>query len=330
MGTGAEFVGPLLAEELAVGFAAEMAAGGIFASGAAAAAGEFAGPLTSSELGGGFQSYMADLGIAGSELASGFSPEILSQAADGEISPDAYLGELENFGGINTLEGYNLNPLNDVPGTEYGSVNEFGTNAIDPSPMAQENVFNPTQSLDSSPQVGMDGLDAGSYGYGPAEATGSNPLSKLKDIMKTPQYQLAKTGIDLYSMASDNSANQAGLRRFNELADRNKWAGDTAQNLYTNPDAFFNSPAFKQSQAGAMNKYKAAQAASGRRSDTAGLAMKMQQYGMDQFNNYSQGLSRYNTQPNTSGLQGLYQGAGKGRSNMLNTLANKDLSEAVG
>ncbi len=329
MGTEAAFVGPLLEAELAAGFAAEMAAGGIFAT-AAAGAGEFVGPLTAGELGSGFQSYMADLGIAGADLAAGFSPEIMSQADVAGITPDQYLSELESFGGdINTSAGLDLSPALDPAISDYGTVNEFGTTGIDPNPMAQENVFNPTQSMDSAPQVGMDGLDAGSYGYGPAE-TMSSPGNKLKDILKSPQYQLAKTGIDLYSMASDNQANQAALNRFNQLADRGAWANNAAQDLYTNPNAFFNSPAFKQSQAGAMDTYRRQQAARGRRSDTAGLALQMQKYGTDQFNQYSQGLSRFNTQPNTSGLQGLYQGAGKGRSNMFNTLVNKDLWEAVG
>jgi len=151
-----------------------------------------------------------------------------------------------------------------------------------------------------------------------------------KDIIKSPQYQIGKTGIDLYSQFQDGQAAKAGLNRFNQLADRSAWANQAGQDLYTNPNAFFNSPAFKASQAGAMNEYRRKQAASGRRADTAGLALQMQQYGLNQLNNQGAGIARFNQQPNTSGLQAMYQGAGKGTSNLLNTFAKKDLWDSLG
>lgn len=342
MGTGAEFVGPLLAEELAAGFATEMAAGGIFAT-AAAGVGEFVGPLTAAEsaAGGGFEAYMADLGFAGADLAPTFAVEVGSQAAGSGMSPESYTDILTNMGDeavynstgnlgevIPQSTGEGL--MTDPSSPNYGMEQGFSS---DPSAANYGMDQVPQNTLEQQGSL-TEGITPGNVASTEAAYPQQNALKDLwngaKDVLKTPQYQLAKTGIDLYSQFQDGQAAKAGLNRFNQLADRSAWANQAGQDLYTNPNAFFNSPAFKASQAGAMNEYRRKQAASGRRADTAGLALQMQQYGLNQLNNQGAGIARFNQQPNTSGLQQMYQGAGRAQSNMYNTFANKDLWDAIG
>ena len=338
MGTGAEFVGPLLAEELAAGFAAEMAAGGIFGI-------EAAGLGFTDALGGGILD-AAGIGAGVGDFAIG-AGDMYNFASDLGLSPDEYAQAYNDFGGSETVStnsfGDTLNP--EVQGYSQDAVlDEYGNNV---NSMSNDTWSNPSggqsASLDQAPQATLE-QQGGSLTEGvspqsvnmteaayPQQAQGPKSLWEMgKDVIKSPQYQIGKTGIDLYSQFQDSQAAKAGLNRFNQLADRSAWANQAGQDLYTNPNAFFNSPAFKASQAGAMNEYRRKQAASGRKADTAGLALQMQQYGLNQLNNQGAGIARFNQQPNTSGLQQMYQGAGRAQSNMYNTFANKDLWDAIG
>lgn len=342
MGTGAEFVGPLLAEELATGFAAEMAAGGIFGVEAAGlgftdAVGGAA--LTDAGIGAG----IGDFAIGASDVAN-FASELGLSATDYSEAINSMGGDPTGLGPGEFLNGNAGDVLPQGTGeglmTDPSSPNYGMDGGFTSDPSASN------YGLDQAPQTTLDSQGTNNFGTtqgtGAMDMTGSTGTgipgsqgkqslwSMGKDVLKSPQYQLAKTGIDLYSQFNDSAAAKAGLNRFNQLNDRGAWANQSAQDLYTNPNAFFNSPAFKQSQAGAMEGYRRQQAQRGRRADTAGLALQMQKYGQDQFNNYSAGLSRYNQQPNLNGLQGLYQGAGRAQSNMFNTLANKDLWDTLG
>jgi len=340
----AAFVGPLLEAELAAGFAAEMAAGGIFGI-------EAAGLGFTDALGGGIMD-AAGIGAGVGDFAIG-AGDVYNFAGDLGLSPDEYVQAYNEMGGSETVStngfGDTLTP--EVQGTQQNAYpDDIGNDLTNldgstwqPSQMmdqppaatldSQSSLYSGGNTMTGSTQgVGADGSGLAQFGessWAPGQTPGARGMS-LRDIMKTPQYQIGKTGIDLYSQFQDSQAAKAGLNRFNQLNDRGAWANQAGQDLYTNPNAFFNSPAFKQSQAGAMEGYRRQQAARGRRADTAGLALQMQKYGTDQFNNYSSGLARFNQQPNMSGLQGLYQGAGRAQSNMFNTLANKDLWDSMG
>lgn len=242
--------------------------------------------------------YAADIGL---------SPTMYPEAVNSMSGDPTGLGPGEFLdGNINNASNYGMDRVPQNTLEQQGSLTE----GVSPNSVNMTEAAYPQQT---PPKSGLESL-----------------FSKGKEIMKSPQYQLAKTGIDLFSQFGDRKASRAGLDRFNELADRGQWANQAGQNLYTNPNAFFNSPMFRQAQAGFMDTYRRQQAQRGRRADTAGLALAMQKFGADQFNNYSNGLSRYNQQPNTNGLQQLYAGAGRSESNILNTLANKDLWDALG
>jgi hypothetical protein len=336
MGTGAEFVAAdALLADAAIEAAVYEAGAGFLGTGGAA--------LTEAGIGAGIGDFAigADLFGTGAELAS--------NASSLGLSPTEYTEAINSMGADPTgLEAGDFVDGNNV--LPQGTEESWGSNPRDTRyDWSQDYGQNPTNSaptLDQAPQTTLDSqgtnnfgatqgtgaMDmAGSTGTGIPGSTGPKSLWEMgKDIIKSPQYQIGKTGIDLYSQFQDSQAAKAGLNRFNQLNDRGAWANQSAQDLYNNPNAFFNSPAFKQSQAGAMEGYRRQQAARGRRADTAGLALQMQKYGTDQFNNYSAGLSRYNQQPNLNGLQGLYQGAGKGTSNLLNTFAKKDLWDSLG
>lgn len=344
---GVEVATVLTDEALAASFASEMAAAGF-------AGIDAAGLGFTDALGGGILSN-SGIGAGVGDFAIG-AGDVSNFASDLGLSPEEYANAYNELGGNETIQipgGDNLQPINEESwgsnprDNSYDWSKDYGQNPTDTAP-----------TLDTAPQnyVDAQGSDTAGYDYGQTsgqqnfgntsgtgamdmtgstgtKVPGSGPRSLWdmgKDIIKSPQYQIGKTGIDLYSQFQDSQAAKAGLNRFNQLNDRGAWATQAGQDLYTNPNAFFNSPAFKQSQAGAMETYRRQQAARGRRADTAGLALQMQKFGADQLNQQGAGIARFNQQPNLSGLQGLYQGAGRAQSNLLNTFAKKDLWDSIG
>lgn len=233
-----------------------------------------------------------------------------------------------------------MNPQ--VQGSQASSYpDDFGNDMVN----ADNSTWQPGQQLDQSPQTSLDtqatspGSNMGESVYtGPQTATTEsnirNTLYDLgktgKEVLSSPFYQVPKTAIDLYSQGEKASAAKAALNRFNGLTDTGAPFRNLAQNAYSNPQDYFNSPVGKNLASMYGEQYKRQQAARGRRSDVAGFNQTMAKTMAGEFNNYTQGLSRFNTAPNMAGLQGLYQGAGGASANMFNTLANKDLWNSFG
>lgn len=318
MGTGAEFVAAdALLADAAIEAAVYEAGAGFLGTGGAA--------LTEAGIGAGIGDF-----AVGADLFSGGT----NFAADLGLSPQEYEAALQEMGPVseatsNVQYGDVLNP--EVQGYQ-------AENYVDPSGTDTQGYDygqQPTQTLDSSPTSSLDSQytspgEADQALANQQVAQGRSPWQTLKDVVKSPQYQVAKTGIDLYSQFGDSQAAKAGLNRYNQLADTGAPFRNMAMNTYNDPGQYFNSPTYKGLASMYQNQYQRQQAASGRRTDKAGLALAMQNFGAKQFNDYTAGLSRFAGNPNLTGLQGMYQGAGKAQSNLLNTFANKDLWDAVG
>lgn len=334
-----EVIGEAMAAEFATAAFAETA--GLAALGEGIGfVGEAGAALTDAGIGAGLgdfaTGYAMDLGIDPTGLGADFMNELTSQASLADLTPTEYASTLEGIPDVPTSTmqmGETLTP--EVQGYQT-------ENFVDPVGSDTAGYdYGQTQGLDSAPKATMEQADypfdtgEASYNQGyTTNGSGVQPGMKqsmtLKDIAKSPQFQIGKTMLDLYGQQQGVAGQRAGLNRLNELADRGQWANNMAQSTYANPQQYFDSPTYKNLASMYQNQYQRQQAAAGRRSDKAGLALAMQKFGADQFNNYTAGLSRFNQQPQTSGLAAMYGNVGNSNKAMLTTLANSELWTSMG